>query len=284
MVVERATLVRTDGAGGSVPAMVEPVVGTVTAADGVEIVFDDAGSGDPALVFVHGWAGNRHHWDGQLDTFAGDHRVVRIDLANHGDSGTGRRQWSITSFADDVVAVVDALGLEHVVLIGHSLGGSVVVAAAQRLGARVDGVVGVDTWSGLGPPPPPDDPAYSIPIPEMRADFGAGAIQFVDLMCGPNADADLIRRITDEVLSMPPDVAVAILGGSGGGFDLAESLRALGVPVSAISSEYFRPKNEAAFASFGITNVMLPGTGHYVMLERPREFDAALAAAIARAT
>ncbi|MFI5046261.1 MAG: alpha/beta fold hydrolase [Acidimicrobiia bacterium] len=80
-------------------------VGRLQAANGTEIVFDAAGSGDPALVFVHGWAENCHHWNGQLGAFAGNHRVVRIDLAGHGDSGTARQDWSMSSFADDVVAV-----------------------------------------------------------------------------------------------------------------------------------------------------------------------------------
>ena len=48
-----------------------PTGGRTPSPDGVEIAYDVAGSGDPALVFVHGWAGNRHHWDGQLDRFAG---------------------------------------------------------------------------------------------------------------------------------------------------------------------------------------------------------------------
>jgi pimeloyl-ACP methyl ester carboxylesterase len=256
--------------------------GRLVAADGVEIAFDVAGSGEPALVFVHGWAGNRHHWDGQLDAFAGSHRVVRVDLAGHGDSGTARQDWSMVSFADDVVTVIDALGLQHVVLIGHSLGGTVAVAAAVALGRRVDGVVGVDTWSALGGPPPSDDPAYRIPVLEAHGDFRAGAIDFVQLMCGPNASPELLERITDEVLTMPPDIAVGVLGGAAVGFSLEGGLRALDVPLSAISSEYFRPKDEAAFASFGITHVTIAGTGHYVMLERPAEFDEALAQAIAR--
>jgi pimeloyl-ACP methyl ester carboxylesterase len=254
----------------------------LAAADGVAIAYDVAGSGEPALVFVHGWAGNRHHWDEQLDAFAGDHRVVRIDLAGHGDSGAAREDWSMASFADDVIAVIDAVGVQHVVLVGHSLGGSIVVKAAAKLGSRVAGIVGVDTWSGLGEPPRPDDPAYWIPLPEMHADFRAGATEFVHLMCGPNASPQLVQRINDEVLAMPPDVALGVLEGAGAGFNLADSLRALDIPVSAISSQYFRPKDEAAFTKFGITNRTLAGTGHYVMLERPTEFDRALAEALAR--
>ncbi len=76
---------------------------------------------------------------------------------------------------------------------------------------------------------------------------------------------------------MPPDVAVGVLEGAGIGFDLEADLRAVDAPVSAISSEHFRPKDDAAFAAAGITNVTMADTGHYLMLERPQEFDEHLA-------
>jgi pimeloyl-ACP methyl ester carboxylesterase len=64
--------------------------------------------------------------------------------------------------------------------------------------------------------------------------------------------------------------------------DLEDGLRSLAVPVSAISCETFLPKDSAVFASYGITNVTLPGTGHYLMLERPDDFNRELATAISR--
>ncbi len=263
-----------------------PTVGTTRAPDGVEIVFDDAGAGDPTLVFVHGWAGNRHHWDQQWDTFSRAHRVVRIDLASHGGSGTERQQWTTRSFAADVVAVIDTLGLQRVILIGHSLGGSVVVAAATAVRDRLVSVIGVDTWSALGSTAPSEDTESSILLPDMRADYQTGAAQFVKLMCGPTASPELLEQITNEVIAIPPHIAVGVLKGvsQGGPSELADGLRSLAVPISAISSETFRPKDSAALASFGITNVTMPSTGHYLMLERPDEFNAELAVAIARAT
>src|SRR5688572_29373268 len=92
---------------------------TVASADGVTIAYDVCGAGIPALVFVHGWSGRRGHWDQQLDDFANGHTVVRLDLAGHGASGSGRREWTLAAFAADVVAVCDALALESLVLIGH---------------------------------------------------------------------------------------------------------------------------------------------------------------------
>lgn len=65
-----------------------------------------------------------------MEEFADTRQAVAVDLAGHGDSGADREAWTIPAFAEDVAAVVRHLGLEDVVLIGHSLGGPVVVAAA----------------------------------------------------------------------------------------------------------------------------------------------------------
>jgi pimeloyl-ACP methyl ester carboxylesterase len=260
--------------------------GTVLSADGVDIAYDVTGAGDPALVFVHGWCGRRRLWDEQVEAFSSDHQVVRIDLAGHGDSGLGRDRWTVSAFADDVVSVVDALDPDRVILIGHSLGGSVIVPAAIRLGRRVVGVVGIDTWSSLGVRLEPDQVEASVLLPDMRADFAVGSARFVQLMCGPTAGEALVSRITGEVTAMPPAVAVSILDDaiSEGPGDLEDGLRGLGVPKSAISSETFRPKDPDTLASFGIRHVVVPHTGHFLMLERPPEFNHHLAAAVARSS
>jgi pimeloyl-ACP methyl ester carboxylesterase len=259
---------------------------SVASADGVEIVYDVSGAGVPALVFVHGWSGRRWHWDNQVEPFASHHRIVRIDLAGHGDSGRGRDRWTTAAFADDVAAVVDALGLDQVVLIGHSLGGSVIVAAAPLLGQRLTGVIGIDTWSSLGVRDTEANIGASILLPEMRADFPAGSARFVQLMSGPTTSPDLVARLTEEVATMPPEIAIAILDEAieQGPGDLEEGLRDIDVPKSAISSETFRPKDADTLASFGIRNVVVPGTGHFLMFERPAEFNRELAAAVARSS
>ena len=256
----------------------------VPSSDGVEIAFDVTGSGEPSLVFVHGWAGRRQHWDLQLEPFAAGHLVVRIDLAGHGESGRARADWTLAAFAQDVLVVVDALDLERVILIGHSLGGGVVVEAARHLGGRVAGVIGIDTWSALGSARRDVDLDTVIPLPEMREDFISGSARFVKLMCGPTAPADLVSQLTDEVAEMPPAIALGIFQSASAGYgsDLAEGLHALDVPVSAISSETFMPKDSAAFADYGIRNSVVDGSGHYLMLERPDAFNAELVVAISR--
>ena len=122
--------------------------------DGVEIAYSTYGTGEdadaPAVVLVHGWAGNRAYWAHQIDFLAERYHVIAIDLGGHGESGLGRADWNLAAFGDDVVAVVDEVGAQKVALVGHSMGGDAVVHAARRLGDRVAGLVWVDAFRSLG--------------------------------------------------------------------------------------------------------------------------------------
>jgi pimeloyl-ACP methyl ester carboxylesterase len=127
----------------------------VESVDGVPISYQTGGDGAATVVFVHGWSCDRGYWREQFDRFAEYYRVVAIDLAGHGDSGPGRTDWTIENFGRDVVAVMDALDLQDVVLVGHSMGGPVVLEAALMAPDRVVRVIGIDTLQD------PDAPGMS---------------------------------------------------------------------------------------------------------------------------
>src|SRR5512134_332214 len=140
------------GACAAPPPRSPQVVGRVVASlDGLPVAFEARGAGTPALVFVHGWSCDRSYWSGQLEPFSRQFKVVAVDLAGHGESGLGRKNWTMESFGEDVAAVVRELGLKQVVLIGHSMGCDVLPEAARRLRARVAGLVWVDAYKQLGP-------------------------------------------------------------------------------------------------------------------------------------
>jgi pimeloyl-ACP methyl ester carboxylesterase len=114
--------------------------GVATSRDGIPLAFEVHGVGTPSLVFVHGWSCHRGCWRGQVGPLAGRYQTVAVDLAGHGESGVGRRAWTMAAFGEDIVAVVEQLGLGEVVLIGHSMGGDVDEgqAAQQALAAEPD--------------------------------------------------------------------------------------------------------------------------------------------------
>src|SRR5215216_3552700 len=139
-----ACLVLSSAVGGGEPAD-KPVKKTVRADDGLEIVCELRGQGDTALVFLHGWCGDREYWKNQVGPFVADYRVVTLDQAGHGESGKDRKAWTTAGLAGDVEAVVKGLGLKRVILVGHSMGGPVALLAARRMPGTVVAVVGVDT-------------------------------------------------------------------------------------------------------------------------------------------
>lgn len=122
---------------------------TVLSADGTPIRFDVRGAGEPALVFVHGWSGDRSGWRYQTEVFSRDHLVVTLDLAGFGSSGNGREFWTVRRFAEDVVAVVESLEIQEAVLVGHSMGSGVVLEASLLMPDRVVGIVPVDVFQNV---------------------------------------------------------------------------------------------------------------------------------------
>ena len=112
--------------------------------DGVKISFEKHGRGAPAIIFIHGWSNQRTIWSDQLEHFSKKHIAIALDLAGSGMSGNNRTDWSIQAFSDDVVAVMDKLELNNVILVGFSMGALVAVETANQVPNRIMGVVNVD--------------------------------------------------------------------------------------------------------------------------------------------
>ncbi len=113
---------------------------------GVRIRYEDGGAG-PGLpvLFVHGLAGDGEMWRAQVDHVRGSRRGVLLDLRGHGRSGPAPDgDCSMEALASDVLAVADALGLKRFVLVGHSMGGAVILAAASAAPGRVAGLLFAD--------------------------------------------------------------------------------------------------------------------------------------------
>ena len=101
--------------------------------------------GQGGIVLVHGGAAHARWWDHIAPLLASGHRVAALDLSGHGDSGR-RESYRLDVWAEEVLAVAAAAGIAGPpVLIGHSMGGFVALRAAGLFGARLAGVVAVDS-------------------------------------------------------------------------------------------------------------------------------------------
>lgn len=108
----------------------------VTTQDGTQIFYKDWGSGQP-VVFSHGWPLNADAWDDQL-RFVTDHgfRAIAHDRRGHGRSTQTAAGHDMDTYADDLAAVLEALDLRNVVLVGHSTGGGEVTRYVGRHGTE----------------------------------------------------------------------------------------------------------------------------------------------------
>ncbi len=115
-----------------------------TEPDGLHIEYRVYGKGDPAIVLIHGWATDANYWNAQINPLKAKYTVVAVDLAGHGASAKGRTDWSMDNYGEDVATVVRKLPNQQVILVGHSMGGTVALEASRRIGDRVIGIIVVD--------------------------------------------------------------------------------------------------------------------------------------------
>ncbi len=243
------------------------------------IVYSAVGAGEPALVFIHGGLADRSFWDAQLEAFAGSHRVIALDLAGHGESGTDRKKWGFSEFGADVRAVVEAEKPGQVILFGNSLGGPVAVEAALLMPGRVLGVVGVDTFQSLDYVA---SEAEALARAEaFRKDFAGSVKVMTRALFHGDADPALVADAERRMARTSPEAMYEMFK-SLGGYDMAAAARRLTVPLRAINGDLYPTdvagvrKVKADFAA-----VIMKHMGHYPMLERPDEFNRHVAAVVA---
>jgi pimeloyl-ACP methyl ester carboxylesterase len=246
--------------------------------DGNRLYYDAYGEGPVAIVFVHGWSCDRTYWKRQTDYFAERYQVVAIDLAGHGESDGQREAWPMSAFGEDVVAVVEKLALEKVVLVGHSMGGDVIVDAALSLGDRVAGLFWIDTYNALGRSRSAEELARYAD--RFRDDFVAATRNMVRRMFPAGANPDLVEWVAADMSSAPAGIAVEAMEHAMSNQEaVVTALKLLTAPVIAINPDY-RPNDVASLERHGVRTVVMTGVGHFLMMEDPEAFNLLLAGEI----
>jgi len=267
------------GGAGQVAAIAAPAADSVASKDGVNIVFTAAGEGQTALVFIHGWACNRSFWKAQVEHFSPKYKVVALDLAGHGESAGGREAYTIEAFGDDVAAVVEKLNLNRVILIGHSMGGQVSIAAARDLGDKVIGIVGADTLQDFTETRTPDQVERALK--PFKDDFKGTTRAFATAVFGDKAAPALVQSVCSQMCSIQPAVGLSALR-SEALYNVKSELVGFKLPLRVINSDKYPTNvagNKEIYRNFAM--VPMPGVGHFVMLEDPARFNQLLEGVIA---
>ena len=244
--------------------------------DGLEIHSSSAGAG-PTLVFVHGWTCDASSWNGQVDAFAKQYRVITLDLPGHGQSESPRDgKFSMDLFARAVEAVRSEAGAERIVLVGHSMGAPVIRQYARLYPDRVAGLVAVDGPLDMRGFPPPQLGQGPPPM------TGSAGLQMRETLIRSMFVADTAPTLQEHILKMMLGAPEATATGAMAamfdpGLRSTDVIRAPALAVVAGTAQLpdvattreLYPNFEAK---------QLAGTGHFLMMEKPSEFNRELTA------
>ena len=243
---------------------------------GAEIILDDVGGVEPALIFLHYWGGSARTWAPVLARLPAAIRKLAIDQRGWGGSRATDGRYDLQALADDVADIVEALGIERYVLVGHSMGGKVAQILAGRRPGGLAGLVLV----APAPPTPMEVP------PEIRAGMlasyqsRAGVIEALEVLAGPALDdayreqviADTLRGEAGAKRSWPDEGMSA---------DASTSLAGLDLPTEIVLAGDDQVEREPVlrplFARYlpGATVTTVPRSGHLIPLEAPQAVSSA---------
>ena len=251
---------------------------SITSSDGVSIAYETSGNGSPAIVFVHGWSCDKSYWKGQIEHFSKIYKVVNIDLGGHGESGLGRKDWTIYSFGTDVADVIKHLKLERVILVGHSMGGDVSADAAIQLPGRVAGLIMVDVYKKLGSGRTTEQ--IDAFVADFSVDFSPKVQKFVRSMFLPDSDPSLVEFVAKDMSSAPPAVALSAMRSSfTHSRQITHDFEQLKLPVIVLNPDN-EPTDVESMRNHGVDVIIMPRVGHFLMMEDPNRFNELLESAI----
>ncbi|MGP3534029.1 alpha/beta fold hydrolase [Microbacterium sp. RD1] len=231
---------------------------------------EQAGSGLPAIVFLHYWGGSARTWHLVISRLHHSARCVALDQRGWGRSRTDEGTYATADFADDAQAVIAALKLEEYVIVGHSMGGKVAQLIASR---RPDGLRGLVLVAPA--------PARPLPVSEDFREQLRGAYATRESVIA-GMDGVIHQQLSDAIREQ---VVEDSLGGSPGAKqawpdytiveDVSENLENIDVPVLVLSGQQDEVEPAETLRSQIVANIatatleIVPDSGHFIPLERP---------------
>jgi pimeloyl-ACP methyl ester carboxylesterase len=242
------------------------------------------GKGDKTLVFIHCWAGNLSFWREQVPALREKARLVLIDLPGHGQSDKPQTNYTMDYFAGAVLAVMKDAHVEKATLIGHSMGVPIICRVYTQAPEKVAALVAVD--GTLRRPEMTAGQAAEFTARYRQPDYQATTSNFLKTMF-PNPATEALRdEVISQILATPQYVMAGAMDGMFN-LDLADwDLKQVSIPVLVINAHnpMWNDNYKAYVQSLSPKTDyrVIEGTGHWVMLEKPAEFNAALIEALAK--
>ncbi|MCP2166841.1 alpha/beta fold hydrolase [Goodfellowiella coeruleoviolacea] len=250
----------------------------------IRVGYDDRGAG-PALVLIHGHPFDRTMWRPQVEHFSqAGWRVIAPDLRGYGETTVVPGTTPLATFAADIAALLDQLGVAEVVLSGLSMGGQIALEFHRLFPHRLRGLVLADTFAQAETESGKES-RNAMADRLLREGMDTYAEAVLTTMVSP-ANVRALPEVADHVLTMmrrtPPAGAAAALRGRAERPDYTDMLGHITVPTLVVvgANDEFTPVSDAEFMHARIPHATLsviPDSAHLPNLERPAEFNAVLA-------
>ena len=244
----------------------------------------ERGRGIP-VIFIHGFPFSHRMWEPQLLALPDYFRKVAYDIRGHGESHIGDGQYSIEFFVDDLIALLDYLGIEKAVVCGLSMGGYIALRAIEREPSRFLGLVLCDTRST------PDDNKAKIQRAQSVLDVRQHGVakyadEFSKKVFSPGTvknNPSVVEMIRDVIALNPPRGIAGTLLALAARTDTTDALAGISVPTLILVGEHdeLTPPSDARAMQQKITNVelhVIPDAGHLSNLDNPTVFNEKLLA------
>ncbi len=237
-----------------------------------QIAWENRGGGDEALVFVHGWAGDRSVWSKQMESLSPWRRIA-LDLPGHGASDKPRIVYTVDKMVEALLAVLDDAHIARAVLVGHSNGAITVRRFLELHPERVAGLVIVDgpLKSFFDSP----EEGRKLIAPLSGPGWKEWAAKFVDGMLAPMHSAEDRKHVRAVMLGTLQRVLLSSMEQT---FE-PELWRAQPIRVPLMLVLAKQPAWDAAYRAYveklapGLRWEMLDNVSHFLMLDEPERFD-----------
>ncbi|MGW7539984.1 alpha/beta fold hydrolase [Streptomyces sp. NPDC054770] len=248
---------------------------------------NDPQSTHTPLLLIHGHPFDRTMWHPQQTAFAATRRVIAPDLRGYGASPVIPGITLLSRFAADLEELLDALDVPACVLVGLSMGGQIAMECYDRLGPeRVRGLVLADTFAA---PETPEGRRSRNAMADrlLREGMRGYADEVLEKMVAPHANPDVKAHVHRMMTATDPEGAAAALRGRAERPDYRPLLTKVTVPALVLvgAADAYTPVSDAETLHTLLPDATLriiDQASHLPNLERPEEFNRALAEFLAR--